>query len=69
MPRCCSTDGENLVELGPTAFFPYQAAFRREIEDGLETAKAIVRREDRPGELAALESAITERHAEAVKDR
>ena len=24
------TDGENLVELGPTAFLPYPAAFRRE---------------------------------------
>ena len=30
------TDGENLVELGPTAFFSYPAAFRREIEDGLD---------------------------------
>ena len=30
------TDGENHVEFGPTAFFPYPAAFRREIEDGLE---------------------------------
>ena len=61
------TDGENHVEFGPAAFFPYPAAFRREIEDGLEAAKAIVRREDRPGGLAALERAITERHAVAVK--
>jgi len=61
------TDGENYVELGPTAFFPYPAAFRRQIEDGLEDAKAIVKREDRPGGLAVLERAITERHADAVK--
>jgi anhydro-N-acetylmuramic acid kinase len=60
------SDGENHVEFGPAAFFPYAASFRREIEDGLEAAKAIVRREDRPGDLAALESAITERHAVAV---
>lgn len=61
------TDGENHVEFGPTAFFPYPAAFRRAIEVGLEAARTIVRREDRPGGLAALEQAITERHAEAVR--
>ena len=61
------SDGESHVEFGPAAFFPYPAAFRREIEEGLEAAKAIVRREERPGGLAALESAITERHAMAVK--
>jgi len=61
------TDGENRVEFGPTAFFPYPAAFRHEIEAGLETAKSIVRREDRPGDLAPLERAITERHSEAVR--
>ncbi len=61
------TDGENRVEFGPTAFFPYPAAFRHEIESGLETAKSLVRRDDRPGGLASLERAITERHAEAVR--
>lgn len=61
------TDGENRVEFGPAAFFPYPALFRREIELGLEAAKSIVRREDRPGNLASLERAITERHAEAVR--
>jgi anhydro-N-acetylmuramic acid kinase len=61
------TDGENQVEFGPTAFFTYPALFRREIAAGLETAKTIIRREDRPGDLAALERAITERHAEAVR--
>lgn len=60
------TDGENHVEFGPTAFFPYPAAFRRHIDEGLETAKAIVKREERPGDLAALERALTERHADAV---
>ena len=61
------TDGEGKVEFGPAAFYPYASAFRRDVERGLETAKAIVRREDRPGNLAALERAITERHAEAVR--
>ncbi|MER2534746.1 MAG: anhydro-N-acetylmuramic acid kinase [Rhizobiaceae bacterium] len=62
------TDGRDAVERGPSHFVPYEAAFRRRIEAGLETAKAIVRREERPGDLAALEREITLRHASAVKD-
>jgi anhydro-N-acetylmuramic acid kinase len=61
------TDGENVVERGPPFFVPYEAAFRREIEAGLEDAKAIVKRDERPGGLAVLERAITSRHAAAVK--
>jgi anhydro-N-acetylmuramic acid kinase len=61
-----TTDGEGLVETGPTGFFAYPAAFRRRIEDGLEAAKTIVGRGERPGDLAALERDITLRHAEAV---
>src|SRR5262245_48353239 len=60
------TDGENHVEFGPTAFFAYPVAFRRRIEEGLETARQIVRREERPGDLSALERELTDRHAEAV---
>lgn len=60
------TDGENMVERGPSGFFPYDAAFRRRIEASLEAAKAIRRREERPGDLAVLEREITLRHAEAV---
>lgn len=62
-----ATDGEGAVELGPTAFTPYPAEFRRRIEQGLETAKNIVRRDERPGDLAALERDLTLRHAEAVR--
>jgi anhydro-N-acetylmuramic acid kinase len=61
------TDGENRIEAGPSMFVPYEAAFRRRIEAALETAKAIVRREDRPGDLAELEAEITLRHARAVE--
>ena len=60
------TDGENFVERGPSLFVPYEAAFRRHIEAGLEDAKVIVRRDERPGDLAALERDITGRHADAV---
>ena len=60
------TDGENLVERGPSFFAPYDAAFRRRIEAGLEEAKKIGRRDERPGDLAALERDITGLHADAV---
>ncbi|CAG1012699.1 MAG: anhydro-N-acetylmuramic acid kinase [Rhizobiaceae bacterium] len=61
-----STDGDEVVRRGPSMFVPYEAAFRRRIEEGLEEAKAIRVRDERPGGLAALERDITIRHAEAV---
>ncbi|HEV7252455.1 MAG TPA: anhydro-N-acetylmuramic acid kinase [Mesorhizobium sp.] len=61
------TDGEFVVRRGPSHFVPYEAAFRRRIEAALEEAKAIGRREERPGSLAALEEEITRRHAQALK--
>jgi anhydro-N-acetylmuramic acid kinase len=61
------TDGEHKVEFGPTAFLAYPAPFRRQIEIGLEEAKEIVRREERPGRLEALERELTDRHAEVVR--
>ncbi|OQM76667.1 anhydro-N-acetylmuramic acid kinase [Manganibacter manganicus] len=62
------TDGDRLVERGPTLSAPYDAAFRRRIEVSLEAAKRIERREERPDDLAVLEREITERHADAVAD-
>ncbi len=64
---CLGTDGEVLVERGPFMAVPYDSAFRKRIAQGLEDARSIDRREERPGELAALERDITLRHAEAVK--
>lgn len=61
------TDGEAVIEFGPNLFVPYDAAFRRRLESGLETAKSIVKRDDRPGNLAELERDITQRHADAVE--
>jgi len=60
------TDGIDRVEFGPSAFFPYDAEFRRQLTESLETAKQIQQRDQRPDNLAALERAITERHAQAV---
>ena len=62
-----STDGENHVERGPSSFVAYEAAFSRRIEEALETAKDIVERTARPGDLERLEREITLRHAGAVE--
>ncbi len=61
------TDGEGVVERGPSFFVPYEAAFRARITAGLDDAKAIVERSQRPGALSALERDITARHADAVE--
>lgn len=61
------TDGEDFIERGPSFFVPYEAAFRRRIEAGLETVRSIARRDERPGDLDGLERDITGRHADAVE--
>lgn len=61
------TDGEAVVRRGPGREYPYDAAFRKRLADALETAKQIVDRTERPGDLQLLEREITSRHAEAVQ--
>lgn len=61
------TDGENAVERGSSHFTAYDEAFRRRIEAALAAAKAITRRDERPGDLAALEREITLRHAQVLR--
>lgn len=61
------TDGEGHVERGPFLFVPYDAAFRSRLEQGLDDARQIRERRDRPGILAELERELTEWHAEAVR--
>ncbi|MEQ8479150.1 MAG: anhydro-N-acetylmuramic acid kinase [Hoeflea sp.] len=61
------TDGDAVVARGPSRFTPYEAGFRKRLEAGLEDAKQITRREERPGDLAGLETELTDRHAAAVE--
>ncbi len=61
------TDGESVVERGPSLGRAYDAAFRRRLQGALETAKAIEERAARPGDLADIERELTLRHAEAVR--
>ena len=60
------SDGKDSVERGPNMFVPYGANIRDRIIQGLESAKSIASREQRPGELGALENDLTSLHAEAV---
>jgi anhydro-N-acetylmuramic acid kinase len=62
-----TTDGEGIVERGAAGFVPYEAAFRRALAGSLDAAKAIARRDERPGGLVDLEREITIRHVEAVR--
>ncbi|MBC8129066.1 MAG: anhydro-N-acetylmuramic acid kinase [Rhizobiaceae bacterium] len=61
------TDGIAPPLRGAARVYPYEAAFRRRLEAALETAKAIRKRDERPGDLAALEAEITDRHADVVR--
>lgn len=60
------TDGVDRLDFHANLFVPYDAAFRRRLESGLEIAKSITSREQRPGDLAEVEREITGRHADAV---
>ena len=61
-----ATDGEAVVERGPSWVMAYDPAFRRRLEQALDEAKAIKNREERPGSLADVEAELTARHGEAV---
>ncbi|MCB1448477.1 MAG: anhydro-N-acetylmuramic acid kinase [Rhizobiaceae bacterium] len=60
------TDGEGVVERGPAMGVAYEPAFRKTLAQALETATSIRHREERPGNLGAVERALTLRHASAV---
>lgn len=61
------TDGIRIVRRGPYLSVPYAAGMRRAIEKGLEAARSVDRREDRPDPLGALERELTLRHRDAVQ--
>jgi anhydro-N-acetylmuramic acid kinase len=62
------TDGDALVERGPFLGVAYDPQFRGQLKLALEQAKAIRKREERPGELVAIERELTLRHASAVRE-
>ena len=61
-----TTDGEDMVERGPAATYPYAPAQQALLQQALAEAKALETRDARPGILAAAERQLTDWHAEAV---
>jgi anhydro-N-acetylmuramic acid kinase len=62
------TDGEDLVERGPSATVPYDARFRARLVEAIDDAGGLIDRTARPGCLGAVERELTERHAAAIRD-
>jgi anhydro-N-acetylmuramic acid kinase len=60
------TDGQDVVDRGPAATYPYRPDQQAVLHDALQEAKSLEAREARPGILAEAERALTEWHAEAV---
>ena len=61
-----ATDGNRELQHGPAAGFPYPPEVRLRLRTALAEAKALKRREDRPGGLADLERDLTLLNAEAI---
>ncbi|WP_283194519.1 anhydro-N-acetylmuramic acid kinase [Rhizobium sp. AN80A] len=61
------TDGENIIRRGPSLYVPYDDDLRGRWKQALQTAKAVVERGDRPGDLADAERVLTLCHAAVVK--
>lgn len=60
------TDGEDEVRRGPAMTLRYNGEQRAALAEAITHARGIVRRQERPGNLAATERLITELHAAAV---
>ncbi len=60
------SDGIYDVARGPSACYPYSHAFRSQLRAGLEDAKSIRARQERPGRLGLLEQYLTDLHVEAI---
>ncbi|MGH6847517.1 MAG: anhydro-N-acetylmuramic acid kinase [Methylocella sp.] len=61
------TDGQEIVTLGRTGFFPYAEADRALLRGAIAAAASLGDRRARPGCLALADAMITERHVEAVE--
>jgi anhydro-N-acetylmuramic acid kinase len=60
------TDGENIVQRGPSQTFAYSNDQRNILRAALAAAKNLTRRDERPSGLAKAETALTDWHVHAV---
>jgi anhydro-N-acetylmuramic acid kinase len=61
------TDGEDIVERGPSQTYAYSDEQRNILHAALGEAKTLARRDDRPSGLARAETALTNWHVQAVE--
>ena len=61
------TDGENIVERGPSQTYAYSEVQRSLLRAAMEDAKGLERRDERPFGLAKAEAALTDWHVQAVE--
>jgi anhydro-N-acetylmuramic acid kinase len=61
------TDGDKIIRRGPSLYVPYDDDLRGRWKTALQTARAVVERGDRPGDLADAERVLTLCHAAVVK--
>jgi anhydro-N-acetylmuramic acid kinase len=61
------TDGEDVVERGPSATFAYGPDFRARLAAAIDDARALTDRDARPGCLTDVERELTGHHAAAVE--
>ncbi len=62
------TDGEGIIQSGPTFSQPYSGEIRATLAEALEEAKHLTAWDNRPGSLADIEAKITRSHNKAVQD-
>ncbi len=60
------TDGEAVVERGPSGFYPYSPETRDLLQQALVDALQIDQRDERPGCLGNAQEMVTTLHAEAI---
>jgi anhydro-N-acetylmuramic acid kinase len=61
------TDGERILDFGPTSYRPYRDEERTVLRQALAEAVNLTDRHARPGVLAEAEALITQAHAEVVE--
>ena len=61
------TDGADRANRGPSASYPYAAAFRQRLRAAIGAAAGLDGRQERPAGLAAVEAELTQLHAEAAE--
>ena len=61
------TDGEDVVESGPSSTLTYGGEQQSQLRQALIDARELVERDQRPGTLEFIEKLLTNWHAEAVK--